>query len=137
MNNKQIQLIVNWLILIGLIVIGSYKHEWVNENWDWLRWPLLIVIIIIATISGRESTGWGNPGVRLQEFIEDNKILKAWVIIASLSILVFLSISFNLEVNLSDYSGTVLLVGFGVLLLPLIIVSECKRFKRLGKKSNK
>ena len=137
MNKKQKQLIINWSVLLILFIFALINYQWVSVNWEWLRWPLLLLIFIVYILSGKETTGWGAPGVKLGSFIENYPLLKIWVAICTFSILLFLGISVANGVDLIEYSGTIMLIGLGSLILPLFIVSEIHRYKRLGNESNK
>ena len=129
MNKKQKTLLINWFIFFIAVAIASTQHEWISENLNWLRFPVFMAIILVVISGCNETTGRGKPGVKLQEFIKDQKYLKICVAITTLAIIISLSYSFNNDISLKEHSGRLLLTGSGLLLLSLFIVSEYKHFK--------
>jgi len=137
MTYSQKKLLVLWGCFLLIMTFASFNSKWVHENWDWLRWASLIVILFMFVRGGKEATGWGKPGVNLTEFIDTYPIAKLWVTLSALIIILFLAYAFIQGIEFHESAGMLMLVGFGSMFAPLFIFAEYLRFKRLGSKSNK
>jgi len=114
------------------MLFAYHNADWVLENWNWLRWVTLTVIIVVFAVGEKETTGWGRPGVGLTEFINTYPIMKFWLIISTLAVLLYLVYANNSGIKLYESAGTLMIVGFGTMFAPLFILAEYLRFKRLG-----
>ena len=136
MNQAQKKHVSMWAGAILLMVVGGIEHRWVLDNWKWFMWPTLFAIVLVAKLGGKETTGWGEPGKNLVDFLEECPILKVWVVFYVLCILFFLAYGLVEGIEFHKSPGPWLLLGFGPLFLPLLVVAEYQRYKRLGMQSN-
>ena len=136
MNQAQKKLVAMWGGFLLLTVIASVNHRWVLDNWDWLRWPVFAAILSLAARGGKETMGWGEPGKKLSDFLKSYPMLKGWVVFYVLCVLLFLAYGLVQGIEFHKSPGSWLLLGFGPLFLPLLVVAEYQRYKRLGIQSN-
>ena len=118
------------------MVIASVNYRCVLDNWDWLRWLVFAAILLLAARGGKETMGWGEPGKNLNDFLESNPTLKVWIVFYVFCILLFLAYGLAQGFEFYESPGSWLLLGFVPLFLPLLVVAEYQRYKRLGMQSN-
>ena len=136
MNHAQNKIIQNWILLSLFICVLTAIS--ISESENKLLLNLLIGGPFFIYLSSRQDTkhqkGYGINSVTMREFIEENIILKLWLVVFCVFILPF--IIYNLYVG-STISGWLYALALTLLIGPLFITSEMQRFKHAGKMPNK
>jgi hypothetical protein len=134
MNAAQKRILKSWLI-IALFFFGL-TVAWLSpiENKQLAGVIVAVPFFIWASLNKdlQSLTGYGPDSVTMVEFIESNGILKIWLVFYCALILPFLIFKI-LVADKTPYGLFVL--AFGLLVLPMFIISEFQRFVRAGNKS--
>ena len=136
MNKAQRKVVIAWVSLSVLLILGAIGHEWLLDNWNWAKWPALILLILIVAGSGREGIGWSEPGRSLGSFIEEHPALKAWAMLCVFGVLISFVYALFARIELYEIAGYLLIAAIPSLLGPLLFISERERYRRLANKSN-
>jgi len=134
MTKDQRKIVRGWAVAALLICLFLIFSELILEYWDYIRFPILIVIIVIVSLSKRRSrhTQWEGM-VQLNRIVEEYPWVKAYYAIYCLLIAISVNyIIFNdiiLEVSVKEY-----FLPFALLILPIIIVQQKEAYVNAGKK---
>lgn len=136
MNSAQKKLVATWSGIGLLLVVVAANHRWMFDNWGWLRWPALIAILLVAAFGGKEIKGWVEPGKTLNDFLDMYPLFKLWLVFYGFIIILTLVVGLARGFEFHESPGFWLFMGLAPLLLPLMVVAEYRRYKRLGAQSN-
>ncbi|TAK63463.1 hypothetical protein [Methylobacter sp.] len=132
MTEAQKKIVRNWYLITFLICVLTGISLSASDNKQLLNIligsPIFIYVISRQDIG--QQIGYGVNGLSLGKFIEENKILKLWLVLFCTFILPF--IIYKLFIG-SQISGWLYALAFILLLGPLFIASEIQRFKHAGK----
>ena len=137
MNSAQKKLVVMWSGIGLLLVLAVANHRWVLDNWDWLGWPALIAILMVATFGGKEMKGWVEPGKTLNDFLDTYPLFKVWVVFYGSIIILTSVVGLARGFEFHESPGFWLFMGSVPLFLPLMVIAEYQHYKRLETQSNR
>ena len=133
MTKAQKKIVSGWSVIVSLIITFSVFNDWILENWDTIRWPAFIVILIFAALSNKKhSTADGR--FQINRVIEENPWIKIYLAIYSSAITIgAIYVIFN---NIKIEAGFVeLFTAMGLLILPIIIIQQKEAYLNAGKEA--
>ncbi len=135
MNKAQRKIVRGWVIATLIIFIALLNGSWVMEYWDIIKFPMFIVILIIATFSrnkpkyGQLEEGRSN----LSRMVEENSWLKiyyaVYVFLISLALIYIVIIKVKLTEDVS-----LLFIPMLLVILPIIIIQQKEAYRNASKK---
>ena len=132
MNKAQKKIMNNWILFTLFICVLTAISTSDSENkqllYLFIGGPFFLYLVSRQDIKNQR--GYGVNSVSLREFIEENKILKLWLILFCTLILPF--IIYNIYIG-STISGWLYALALTLLLGPLFITSEIQRYIHAGK----
>lgn len=135
MNTAQRKIVRGWVIAALIIFIALLNGSWVMENWDIIKFPMFIVILIIATFSGNKPKyGQLEEGrSNISRMVEENSWLKIYyAVYVFLIILALVYIVINKVKLTADPS--LLFIPILLVIFPIIIVQQKEAYRNASKK---
>ena len=118
-----------------IILLLFTFNNFIQSNWDTIRWPAFLVIIMLALFAKNTRTPTEGR-FRINRIIEENKWVKIYLTIYTAIIIIcsFYVIYNNVKLN---GDARILFLAIGLLILPVILIEQKEAFLNAGKKSNK
>jgi len=134
MTKAQRKIVCGWVVIALLVCLFLIFSELILEYWDYIKFPMLIVIIVIVSLSKQRSRHKQWDGMsKLNRIVEEYPWVKVYYAIYCLLIAIIVNyIIFNdiiLEVSVKEY-----FLPFALLILPIIIVQQKEAYVNAGKK---
>jgi len=134
MSKKQKMIVGTWAAIFFTLVLLAIFDEWVQENWDSIRWPSFIIILIIAAFSQKQGQASVSEGRHnINEIVNNHPWIKLYMIIYCLIVAIVCFNVVSKGVNLSESIGTIelALAIFGIM-LPIFIVQQIQLYRDAG-----
>ena len=136
MNTAQKKKASSWLILAVVVGLTVLNEDFLNEHWDILKFPLLIVMVIVAAVARNRHRGDLEKEGRsnLNDVVNRYPILK-WII-GVYAVGAFVA---SIIIILTGYRLSISVGSLMLALLPMMIpgfVLEIERYKALDDKAD-
>jgi len=129
-KSQQKRIILNWIGLLTTIVLLSIFDEWISENWGTLKYPLLIIIVVIAVFSNRRREN-SNEWREINRIVEENPWIKIYLVVYG-SILTY-GVYYIVSNNIKVQGAFEMLLAIYLLVFPVYVIKSKERFIDAGK----
>jgi hypothetical protein len=139
MTRAQRQLRMKWALAALVFCLILIFDDYVEKNAGWLRWiALFAVLAAMAGESRSRSEMRAESSVALAELIESAPWLKAWFAFWAIACFAGAIYATRNSIDLFSLVGGIrfLLLSFAVLVGPIVVLMQRRRFKELGKVGN-
>ena len=137
MNTAQKRLAGLWATAIIAVVIVLLSAEWMLEEWDYLRWPALVLLAIAAAFHRKPLPSWGERSQRINETVQRHPFIRVWLAVYGLLLAIGVCWTLKTHFDLINGLGTafffLLFIG---LVAPFVIADQVDKYKALGAQSN-
>jgi len=131
MNNAQKKIVNRWLLMSFVIVLLIVFGDFVQTNWDVIRWPAFIVIIVLSLFH-KSSRSHSEGRFELNRIAEEYLWVKIYLIIYTA--IIFIGTSYVIYSNIKlNISANGMLLAIGLVILPIIIIQQKEDFINAGK----
>ena len=131
MNKAQKKIVNRWLLMSFVIVLLIAFGDFIQTNWDVIRWPAFVVIIALSffhKISRSHSEG----RFELNRIAEEYLWVKIYLVIYATTIFVGAYYVINNDIDLNP-SANGMMLAIGLVILPVIIIQQKEEFINAGK----
>ena len=135
MNIKQKFLVTGWALIISLFILISIYDEWIGDNWDTIKWPSFIVILIFIAFSPKSKKDLTSEGrANINDIVNKNPWIKIYMVIYCIVISIVCFDTISSKTNLVETIGFLeLAIPILGILLPVMIVHQIKIYTDAGK----
>ena len=133
MRKEQKKLVVGWIgILLLLAVFGTYEQQ-ITDNWESLKWPSFLLILLIAALSKKSKKSQVSKGrENINDIVNNYPLIKLYMAIYCLGCAFYCIYAVSNNIKLELEFIPFLLAIFGIM-LPAFIVQNYKTYKNAGK----
>ena len=131
MNKAQNKIVFRWLLMLTLIIIMVVFSSFIQNNWNYIQWPAIITIIIVASFNKNIRT-FSEGRFNLKRIIEENKWVKSYLIAYFFIIAIGVNYVLWNEIELNIKAGGLILILISFF-LPIIIIQEKEAYINASK----
>jgi hypothetical protein len=135
MNTAQKRLAWQWAAATVAVVAVLLSAQWILEEWDYLRWPALVLLIIASAFHRKPLPRWSERSQRLNETVQKYPLIRVWLVLYGLFLAVGVFWVLKRHFELIDSPAVFFLLFIG-LLAPFLIADQVDKYKALGAQSN-
>ena len=133
MRKEQKKILAGWLGVFLFIALLGFFDEQIQENWDMLKWPSLLVILIIAAFTQKPNQSPVKQGrENINDIVHTYPLIKLYMALYCLSTafycLYVVSNNKRIELEFIPFA----LAVFGIM-LPAFIIQQYKLYKNAGR----
>ena len=135
MTYRQKTIVGLWISILVAVVGLFLFDEWVMENWHSMKWPLLVVIALIAGLSNTRADVSLEQGRRnINDIVSDHPWIKLYMAGYCSVVAVVCVVCVSRGVNISEHLGAAeLLMAILGIMLPVYVVQQLRTYKDAGK----
>ena len=128
MNLGQRRLVAKCAAIGGLVVAVVVFQRWILENWSWLKWVSLPIIVIGVALEGRSSRP---PDI--ERWADSHPFIKPWLAVCALIIAIVAVTTTHTSFRIpEDWTLPALVLTFVVMLGPFAVIGVRERYLELG-----
>lgn len=128
MNSAQRRLVGKCAVMASLVVAFVVFEHWITENWSWLEWVALPVMVVVAAVEGRPE-----KPPNIERWANSHPFIKPWLVVCALVIasiaVATTQTSFRIP---GQWTLRVIVLVFLVMLGPFAIVGVRERYRELA-----
>jgi len=131
MNKPQKKIVNRWLIMFFVVIILITFGDFIQTNWDVIRWPAFVGILLLSLFH-KSSRSHSEGRFELNRIAEENPWIKIYLAIY----LIIISIGTNYVIynNIKlDVGANGLMLAIGLLALPILIIQQKEDYINAGK----
>jgi len=133
MTKAQKKILLGWAIMATLLLAILLFDDWILEHWEAIKWPSLILILVIVTLSKKKSTT-RNGREEINRIVEENSWIKIYLALYGIVLAIGTSYVIYNSINISEKGGVFEMLGAIILLiLPIFIIQQKEAYIEAGK----
>ncbi len=131
MSKAQKKIVSRWLLMSFVIVLLIVFGDFVEENWDAIRWPAFIGIMMLSLFH-KSSRSHSESRFELIRIVEKYLWVKLYLVIYT--VLLFIGTSYVIYNNIDlNISANGMLLAIALVIFPIIIIQQKEDFIDAGK----
>jgi len=133
MRTEQKKILAGWLGAFLFIALLSFFDKQIQENWAMLKWPSLLVILVIAAFAQKPNQSAVNKGrENINDIVNTYPLIKFYMALYCLGSAFYClyAVSNNKRIELEFIPFALAIFG---IMLPAFIIQQYKLFKNAGR----
>jgi hypothetical protein len=128
-NSAQRRLVGKCAVGVSLVVVVVVFEHWILENWSWLKWAALPIMVIVAAVEGRPE-----KPPNIERWASSHPLIKPWLFVCALVIASIAVATTQTSFRIADqWTLRAVVLVFLVMLGPFVIVGLRERYRELGR----
>ena len=131
MNKAQKKIVNRWLIMSFVIFLLIAFGDFIQTNWDVIRWPAFIGIMVLSLFH-KSSRSHSEGRFELNRIAEEYLWVKIYLVIYAAIIFVSAYYVIYNDIKLNP-SANGMMLAIGLVILPILIIQQKEDFINAGK----
>ena len=131
MNKAQKKIVNRWLLMSFAITLLITFSDFIQTNWDTIRWPAFIGIMVLSLFH-KSSRSHSEGRFEINRIAEENLWVKTYLAIYLFIISIGASYVIYNSIKL-DVGANGLLLAIGLLALPILMIQQKEAYINAGK----